>query len=705
MRRYIFGILLLATVLIQERLYAQSGQWVWLKGDSTGNAAGHYGIKGVPDAANEPPPSAYSAHWTDLDGNFWLFGCGASNDLWKYSPVTNTWTWMHGLPGPSPGIAVYGTLGVPSPLNVPPRLTSPAYWTDAAGDLWLFGGESSTFYLDALWRYHIATNEWTWMAGSPGAIPIIGIPPAVYGPIHTESNTNTPGGRAYTGAFKNWCVDNNLWLFGGYAYYGLKNDQWRYNLGTNQWAWEGGSQSFNSAGSYGIMGISNASNQPSSRNQASGWLDTDDNLCLFSGGPFNYALNDLWKYERASGQWTWSGGTSTPDDPGTGNAYCVPDAANLPYARHGLSITASNVTCTRAYWAFGGGGMFNDLWLFNTSNRAWSKIKGHSYNYAPYSYGIKGIAAATNLPKGRYGAAMWTDASGSVYMFGGGVPYSANPLFSIRINDLWKFIPDTACYYAALRLTEVQLVPPADTLLCAGDSIKMQIPINSNISVSPATGRNIDPAAGEITFYGGSNTTYTIVSDAGNPCASSGALSFTIALPSPAVADFTVSPAIAYLDNPVFNFVNRSSNAVRYEWFYKGQLLTTGIDLVHRFSSAGKHCIMLVAINECGERDSVSQCCEVLDKPAFFVPNAFSPNGDGINDRFQIEGGNIKVRTFEVYNRYGQTVFGTYHSAGKWDGNYKGEKCDVGTYYYCIRYVDIQTGEEHTAKGDVLLLR
>ncbi len=547
MVRYIFSILFLAASLVIAPAYAQSGQWVWLRGDSTLNSPGNYGIKGVADMANEPPAGLGRAHWTDLDGNFWLFGGNGGNDLWKYSPVTNEWTWVHGFSNTLTGSAVYGTLGVPSPLNVPAGVNTPMYWTDAAGDLWLFGGEYSTFHLDALWRYHIATNEWTWMAGSPGVV--VGVPPAVYGTLHTPASANTPGGRTQMGMFKNWCVNDNLWLFGGYANYGLKNDLWRYDLGINQWAWENGSQAFNPTGSYGTMGISNPSNQPPPRQAAAGWLDADDNLTLFAGGPFNYSLNDLWKYERAPGLWTWSGGTNIPDDPGTGNTYCDPGTGNLPYSRRTLAITASSATCTKAFWVFGGGNSFNDLWLFNAGNRAWSKIKGYSYSNAPYSYGTKGVPTATNLPKGRFAAALWTDASGSLYMLGGAVPYPANPLFAMRINDLWKFIPDTSCYYAGLKITEgQQLVPPADTLLCAGDSVKMMIPGNSDITVSPASGRRIDPAAGEIIFYGGANTTY-IVTTSANPCWGYNPLSFTIALPPPPRADFSFDPDIAYIDN------------------------------------------------------------------------------------------------------------------------------------------------------------
>jgi len=70
----------------------------------------------------------------------------------------------------------------------------------------------------------------------------------------------------------------------------------------------------------------------------------------------------------------------------------------------------------------------------------------------------------------------------------------------------------------------------------------------------------------------------------------------------------------------------------------------------------------------------------------FVVPNAFSPNGDGINDKWDIT--NLKDYpncVVEVYNRYGQVVyrsFGGYQNP--WDGTHNGSPLPVGTYYYII---------------------
>jgi len=74
-------------------LHAQHrNEWTWVSGSNVGNAKGVYGTQGVPAATNVPGARDSAVTWTDGSGNFWLYG-GSGNDLWKFSPTTNMWTW------------------------------------------------------------------------------------------------------------------------------------------------------------------------------------------------------------------------------------------------------------------------------------------------------------------------------------------------------------------------------------------------------------------------------------------------------------------------------------------------------------------------------------------------------------------------------------------------------------------------------------
>lgn len=87
------------------------------------------------------------------------------------------------------------------------------------------------------------------------------------------------------------------------------------------------------------------------------------------------------------------------------------------------------------------------------------------------------------------------------------------------------------------------------------------------------------------------------------------------------------------------------------------------------------------------------------------LPNAFSPNGDGLNDIFRIEGLTFQtLLQFDVFNRYGQRVFNSIDVNKGWDGTQNGAACEVGNYYYLIQ-LEIPDGTKKTFKGDVMLIR
>ena len=90
-----------------------------------------------------------------------------------------------------------------------------------------------------------------------------------------------------------------------------------------------------------------------------------------------------------------------------------------------------------------------------------------------------------------------------------------------------------------------------------------------------------------------------------------------------------------------------------------------------------------------------------------YLPNAFSPNGDGKNDVFRmVYKGDIRIIEFAVYNRFGNRVFLAEYTEQGWDGTYNGEPADIGSYYYYIRLL---CGNKHNKvlefKGDVTLVK
>ena len=87
------------------------------------------------------------------------------------------------------------------------------------------------------------------------------------------------------------------------------------------------------------------------------------------------------------------------------------------------------------------------------------------------------------------------------------------------------------------------------------------------------------------------------------------------------------------------------------------------------------------------------------------IPNAFSPNGDGVDDMFNvIIDENAEVIDFRVYNRWGNTVWVTNKNQG-WDGMLNGQPQPMETYMYTAIVLDKITGQKVTKQGDVTLIR
>jgi hypothetical protein len=154
------------------------------------------------------------------------------------------WTWVSGA-SKAGQVGVFGTQGVPAATNFPGERENAASWTDANGNLWLFGGwgldsVSNFGALNDLWEFNPTTRMWTWKSGS-STVPNSGYgQPGVYGTQGVPAATNVPGGRVRP---VSWTDSNgNLWLFGGMnAFSNMLNDLWEFNPATRMWTWISGS--------------------------------------------------------------------------------------------------------------------------------------------------------------------------------------------------------------------------------------------------------------------------------------------------------------------------------------------------------------------------------------------------------------------------------------------------------------------------------
>lgn len=145
--------------------------------------------------------------------------------------------------------------------------------------------------------------------------------------------------------------------------------------------------------------------------------------------------------------------------------------------------------------------------------------------------------------------------------------------------------------------------------------------------------------------------------------------------------------------------------ALIYHW-YSDKSMDWGIgDEMYILLPRGSNWIRMMGTDEWGCSDTVGisintePCCDI------FVPNAFSPNGDGLNDLFKVESeGHPYEFQLNIFNRLGQKVYQSFNLKDGWDGNINGKPADSGVYHFYIigKCVDGSTIKQ---KGDVTLIR
>lgn len=114
----------------------------------------------------------------------------------------------------------------------------------------------------------------------------------------------------------------------------------------------------------------------------------------------------------------------------------------------------------------------------------------------------------------------------------------------------------------------------------------------------------------------------------------------------------------------------------------------------------------LIVTNDIGCSDTAYRSIKVVGNCYIAVPKAFSPNGDGLNEYlYPTNAYKAKDLYFAIYNRNGNKLFETRDWQIKWDGTYKGNPQDPGTYVWFLQYTLIDTGERYNLKGTTVLLR
>ncbi len=126
--------------------------------------------------------------------------------------------------------------------------------------------------------------------------------------------------------------------------------------------------------------------------------------------------------------------------------------------------------------------------------------------------------------------------------------------------------------------------------------------------------------------------------------------------------------------------------------------------VTHLYNASGTYNACLAVYNNFGCIDTSCQAISIVINSLVDVPNAFSPNGDGINDKIFVRGYGIAKMTWVIYNRWGKVVYQGTDPAEGWDGKYNGRLQPQEVYHYTL-VVEFSSKGRTTKKGDITLLR
>ncbi len=291
----------------------------------------------------------------------------------------------------------------------------------------------------------------------------------------------------------------------------------------------------------------------------------------------------------------------------------------------------------------------------------------------------------------------------------GGVTYSDDTTFTEVY--LGAFGCDSSVTYVVTVLPDVEIFVP-DASICPGEEVQLQVEVTGTDSLVdvtwfPADGLSctdcMDPIASP------SETTIYTISTVGCGGVMIDTSMTVEVVPMPGL---TVSEdQLVDLGQTVTLQAINETVTIPIDWYDEetGELLCTDCpNLVIQPDAAGEYKYIASAVNSlgCGEQDTVMVTvvdpCEV---ERIVAENAFTPNGDGFNDQFEIRNDGIStIGLIQIFNRWGEIVFETTDLGIQWDGTFRGDPVNPGVYMYIIQ-ADCVNGSTFQLAGNVTVIR
>jgi gliding motility-associated-like protein len=168
---------------------------------------------------------------------------------------------------------------------------------------------------------------------------------------------------------------------------------------------------------------------------------------------------------------------------------------------------------------------------------------------------------------------------------------------------------------------------------------------------------------------------------------------------------YTADPMVTSIFTPDITFTDLSQDNISCMLYFGDGNYSPNCSTVYTYQNYGIYHTYQEVENSYGCKARYGLDIEIKPEFRFFIPNAFTPTGNGLNDVFMPRIMGVRDYRFMIFDRWGQLFFETDDINTGWDGTYKGRKCQEDVYVWKISCVDLPEEQEHTWVGHVTLIR
>lgn len=285
----------------------------------------------------------------------------------------------------------------------------------------------------------------------------------------------------------------------------------------------------------------------------------------------------------------------------------------------------------------------------------------------------------------------------------------------VTVSDGCETPPVQKCTWFAVKSLPPLILTADTTLGCAPFAVHFEVQDTTggaHVDWDFGDGSTVDmaPPSRDHGYTRSGHFTVSATVHWPNYCADSTSIPALVVVEPMPDADFTWSPEPVSVLDPRVQFTEAAGPyATQWVWTFPEEDTVHARTAEYTFPGqvGGTYPVTLWTANYLGCADSVTKMIEVHDSFIVYAPNAFSPDGDGINDQFFIRGNDLSPDGFEltVFDRWGHSLFSTDDVTHPWDGSGSGGAIPQGVYVWRVKARSAYTGHDYEYLGHVTLVR